>query len=395
MRPDVLAWSYGSYPYALVIAGATLIGSLRSFFDFGKVFRNPISVAVLVLQIPIAISVITALDRALAYESWTQYIRMIVMAVLILVHVHTERSLRTLLTIMAVSVGFLGLKFGGYGLLHGGVRYSFGYAGLMSDNNDLAMACAMTVPLCWYSRQIASSKSLRWFLLACIGGLCATVVMTHSRGGALSLGAALLLISARSRSRLLTLGLLILFCAPTVYLVKDTYFDRLATLKAPTEETSARSRLELAEAAFATWREHPMFGVGFGMRIAAALLQARTGYDQELVVHNTYMQMLVDSGVFAFSLYVLLLFGTVFWLGRSYGRFKHSNWKLAQYPAALQASLVAFAIGALSLSRVSFDMMYMVVIAAAAWYECVRAGVGTDSPDPESSDAELAISAPA
>jgi O-antigen ligase len=91
--------------------------------------------------------------------------------------------------------------------------------------------------------------------------------------------------------------------------------------------------------------------------------------DQEhrQVVHNTYLQMLTDSGVFAFAIYVVLLWGTTWWLGRSAKRMREFDPKLAAVPLALRASLVAFAIGSTFLSRVQFDLTYFVLMAAAAW----------------------------
>jgi O-antigen ligase len=90
------------------------------------------------------------------------------------------------------------------------------------------------------------------------------------------------------------------------------------------------------------------------------------------VIHNTYLQMLTDSGVFAFGLYIVLLFGTIFWLGRSAKRMWLLDPQLAHVPMALQAALITFAVGSTFLSRVNFDLTYYLLTAAAAWLPIER-----------------------
>jgi O-antigen ligase len=86
------------------------------------------------------------------------------------------------------------------------------------------------------------------------------------------------------------------------------------------------------------------------------------------VVHNTYLQMLTDSGLIACLLHIAVLFGTIAWLGRSITYTRQYEPGLEGVPAALQTSLIAFAVGSTFLSRVSLDIYYMVLMMAASWY---------------------------
>jgi probable O-glycosylation ligase (exosortase A-associated) len=368
MRPDVLAWSYGHYNYGLFLSIPVLLGSLRHAGAMTTLVQNPISAGVLALQVPMFASALFAVDQSPALDSYSVYARILAMALILLPLSQTVEHLRQLLLVMALSVGFLGLKFGAYALLHGGVRYDLGHGGLMSDNNDLALALAMTVPLCWYARSLTNSIALRLLLLCMVFASSVTVVMTHSRGGALSLLTAFAAIALRARRRLALLLVFALCVGPAVYLVRDSYLDRLATLKDPTQEVSANSRLELAQAAIDCWKDYPVFGVGFGgasfMRLGERYLPGQTG----LMVHNTYLQILVDSGAPALAVYVILLFGTIVWLGRSAARVRGLAPLTVPYPYALQASLAVFAVGSTFLSRVTFDMTYMLLMASACWY---------------------------
>src|ERR1035437_9829767 len=335
MRPDVLAWSSSAFPYSFALAVTTLIGSLAHIGEFGTIFSNPIARWLLVLQVPVGISVLAAQVPALSTDRYEMYVRMVLMALLILVHVKTERDLRRLMLIIACSLGFVGAKFGVYGLLQGGIRYGGGYEGtMMSDNNTLALALTMVVPLCWYARSLVAERWAKWVFLGLVDANIATVVMTHSRGAALALGATFLVMVWWAKRKVGILIVLVLLCAPSLYLMRASYFDRLATIENPEEDASASSRLEYQKSAVAMWRDYPWFGVGFGEANYVRLAPAYLGHEDIHVVHNTYLQMLVDSGVFAFIVYVSLLFGTLIWLGRSAHRAAQETPGLEAYPQA-------------------------------------------------------------
>ena len=97
-----------------------------------------------------------------------------------------------------------------------------------------------------------------------------------------------------------------------------------------------------------------------------------TFVDEKGERHSTYFQVLVDSGVFAFATYVTLLFGTIIWLEVSRRRMARLATGDHVYPAALQAALVGFAVGCTFLSRVQFDLTYILLMATAAWRNIER-----------------------
>lgn len=368
MRPDVLAWSSTTIPYSLALAVSTLLGSLPYVSGLGVLFSNPLARWLLLLQIPVGVSVLSAQVPALSAYPYSVYVRLILMALLILRYVQTEQHLRQLVVLIAFSLGFLGSKFGVYGLLHGGVRLMGGYEGTMlSDNNTLALALAMAIPLCWYSRALVSARWAKLMFLGMVFANIAAIIMTHSRGAAVSLLAAFLLIIWRAKRRLAILALLAVLCAPALYMMRTSYFDRLATLQNPEEDASAYSRLEYQKAALAMWKDYPWFGVGFGMNNYVRLVPQYLGRNDIHVAHNTYLQMLVDSGVFAFLIYVGLLVAVLVWLGKSAKETRQTMPSLEVYPMALQASLAAFAVGSTFVSRVEFDLFYILLAAAASW----------------------------
>jgi putative inorganic carbon (hco3(-)) transporter len=372
MRPDVLAWSYGRHPYSMVLAVATVLGAIRYLHQAGIVFRNPFTRALLLYQIPVLISVVTALKIEQCYYNLDIFERMMLMSFLVVLLVRTVAQLRVLLMVAGFSAIVLGAKFGLFGLLAGGVRFGAGYGGMISDNNDLALFMSMGIALTWFF--IPELKS-RWLRLGAVGLVfcnLAAIVMTYSRGGALTLAAVLGVIVLRSKQRLAMVLVFVVLAAPGVILVGDTYTSRLKTISNPEYEASSYSRIALAKASLQMWKDYPIFGVGFGGGNCALIVGRYTDAKEKAVLHNTYLQILVDSGIFALLMYVAILFGTIVWLGLSARRLRRTDPALARIPIAIQTALIAFAVGSTFLSRVNADFTYLLICAAASWYEILR-----------------------
>lgn len=375
MRPDILAWA-GPNRYSFLLATVTLLSNLPSILRrLPLLVLNSILRNLLLFLLVVTISVVAAVDPSLCFDRYGQFLRIFLMALVIPLIVTTEDQLRWLFVVMAGSLGLLGSKFGLWGLARGGVAFTEGFGGMLSDNNTMALAFAMAVPLCWFARLLVPWKLARLGFIAAAVCCLAAVIFTHSRGGALAVGAGLLLIVLSERRRTLAALMLAGAAAGVAYLVWDSFSSRMSTLEAPELEASARSRIELAKAAPRIWKDYPFFGVGFTESNQQRLIfkyvppEFAAEYAGK-VLHNNWLQLLVDSGIFAFLLYVWLLLSCMarMWLaGRRLSR--TGNVVEAAIPYMISISLAVFAVGSTFLSRTSFDLYYVLVCTAAAWVE--------------------------
>jgi probable O-glycosylation ligase (exosortase A-associated) len=374
MRPDVLAWIEDDRNiYGFLILLATAIGSLTQLHNLSALFRSTWSRLVIFLQIPIALSVIFAYRLELAWPRYSFFIKMILGLLLVPLLIRTVQDLKVLTLLVAGSLGFIGLKYGVFGVVHGGVELASGYGPVLADNNFVALALAMACPICWFARGLTDSKWIKLMLLAMAGGCIPGVIMTNSRGGALSLGVGMLLIFLRSRNKLVPVLLIAVCLAGSVYLVQEMFVSRMSTLQDYEDEASAASRLWHLKAALRMSLDYPIFGVGFG-GINYAVLSTR--YDSMVdgahVAHNSYAQMLVDSGPIAFLLYVSALFGSILFLGRSAKSLKTTHPELEPLPRALQSGLIVFAFGSTFYSCQRIDLPYLLILMAGVWQELER-----------------------
>ena len=199
-------------------------------------FTNPITRLLILLQIPFILSAVFAVNSQLSWPPLLDFLKVLLMALMILVVVQTERDLQLLLLIIALSVGAVGAKFGLWGIYHGGVQFNSGYGGMMSDNNALALALTMCIPLCWFGRDLTKSVWIKWALTGAIITSTAAIIMTYSRGAAICLAVGVLLIAWRSRHRFLVATVSAVTIAVFISLVGLRYMDRLATLRDVTQD---------------------------------------------------------------------------------------------------------------------------------------------------------------
>ena len=147
-----------------------------------------------------------------------------------------------------------------------------------------------------------------------------------------------------------------------------------STLTNPEEEASASSRLVLMRVSLQMAKDYPFLGVGYGktnqqMLIANYLPPEVAEVYSAKVIHNTYLQMLVDSGVFALLIYIVLLMGTIFSLERTIRKCRRTRPEFAAYAVMFQSLIITFVIGAMFLSRVEFDLYYFVLMTTAVLNE--------------------------
>ena len=383
LRPDILAWSEGQYPFSAALAGATIAGCIPRLGRLLVLITNPVALGLVVLQMPIWLSVANARVYELAIEPYGSFARLIFMALLIPVFVVTLEQLRWLFLTMAVAMGILGIKYGLIGLVFGASHITYGHGGFMSDNNTLALAIVMTLPLLWHgSRIVKTRRSQVIFLFMLLTSLSA-IVVTHSRGAAIATVVVLLWTLLHARRKVVLAVAFLVLAAPSFYLARESYFERLGSMTDEDQQSGEGSRLALARTAFRVWQDHPWLGVGWGTKNYRMVVGSYSPNEVGRVCHNNWMQVLADGGILTFVPYVALMSGVMIWLGISARRPEVAANNLSMYPIALQSALLGFAAGSTFLSRVDFDYYYMLLMTAAAWWHISR---GLEMPE-ETEDA--------
>ena len=368
MRPQDLTWGFARFQrWSYLIAVVTFIGFLRSRPKqwFLPNWRNYLLIAMAVL-VGISVAVSENPDKA-QFSKYMEFAKIVVITLFTTAVVQRREQLRMLIWIIALSLGFYGIKSGVWGILTGmSTRIIRGPGGMMEDNNALALALAMILPLLIVLGQTERRALVRKAFLFAAPLTMITIVATHSRGGFLSMVGGLGVLVWYSRNRVAVFSAAAVLGVVAVVLAPDSYKERISTIAEYKTEGSAAGRIYAWGIGFRMAVDNPALGVGLDK-----FRQHYIEYDPNptaaklsghgiIEAHSSYIEMMAESGLVAFGMYVTLLLSSFVLLWKVRWRAKkhfHTSWILS-YTTMLEAGMVAFLIGGTFLNRAHFDLIY-------------------------------------
>jgi probable O-glycosylation ligase (exosortase A-associated) len=316
MRPQDMTWGMSrTLPLSLWVALAMLLGlAVTLGRERPATFRLQ-TVLMVLLGLWISATVLTAVMPEMAKEVYGHYWKGILIAVLTTGLVRDRERFRTLVLVIAFSLGFLGAKRGLVGLLRGGAQYNDGPGGFMADNNSFALMLNMALPLLV---GIAVTDPRRWVRIAAAAMAALTVptiLFTFSRGGLLTLCIVSGLLIWRSKNRWLVAGVMALSllgaAALTSGAVAEKYLHRAETIDDYQEDGSAMGRINAWKTSWYVFLDYPVFGVGPN-NLAAVFERYSPEPGRFRVAHNAYFQLLAECGLPGLLLF-LGAFGSALW----------------------------------------------------------------------------------
>jgi putative inorganic carbon (HCO3(-)) transporter len=371
MRTQDLTWGFARYQrWSLLVAGVTVAGYL-----FMKkrppVLRSPMTwaLAALVVQVGVSMALSDPTPQPMLGR-YIEYVKIIGVALFTTAVVTKVEHLRMLVWIIGLSFAFYGVKIGLAGVLTGGGLFiKHGPGGMLEDNNDFALALCMGLPLLV---QIGSSERnpiLRRGVFATVPLTILTILMTHSRGGFLSMGAMVMMLVWRSRNRVAAFGAMFAGALVAAPMLPDRFYERISTIASFQSDGSALGRLAAWATAIRMATDNPVFGVGLYKFQANYRPYAASPEETARATHNAYFQIWAECGTPALLLYMFLIFGS-FWtlwkIRRRASELFTTSWIL-NYATMFEASLIAFMVGSTFLSRAHFDLFYHFVAIVACF----------------------------
>src|SRR5262245_21639110 len=365
MRVQDLSWGFArnmrwSYYVAIVtFAGYFVAKERRQWFH-----RDWRCYVMMVMVVLIGIGIALSRQPSLRqFDRYLEYGKIVAVALFTTTVVNTKERLRVLVWIVALSFGFFGVKGGVWGILTGGGSQIIrGPGGMLADNNDFSLALAMAVPMLYYLGWTERRPEIRKVFWVTLPLTAITVGLTRSRGGFLSISAAIGCLVWRSRNRALGLIAAMAVAVMAFIAAPQEYKDRLLTILEPSKEGSAASRLKAWGIATRMAMDNPVLGVGmYRFQLHYRDYDPTFQYGDEVIVaHSSYFQIWAECGTVALLLYFSLILGSFMtcWKVRAAAlRRYHTSW-IITYASMFEASLVAFVVGSAFLNRAHFDLFY-------------------------------------
>jgi len=369
MNPYRLAYGFAyNFPWVEIIAIVTLI-SLVFSKESKKIPISSISVLLFLFLLWTGITTIFAVESASAWLAWQEFAKTLIMVFVTLMLLNKRRRMHWLVWIIVLSLGFYGLKGGIFTLLKGGKYHVYGPPGsFIADNNDLAMALCMTLPLIRYLQFQSSRKAVRvvFWLGMIITGVA--VLGTYSRGGLIALAMVSGVLFLKSRRRLAIVAVVVLLSFTAIHFMPPQWTERMDTLHNAENTDSGQTRIQSWEFAMNIAINRPLVGGGFNVYQSDSMWKS---YGPEgaipRAVHSVYFRALGEQGFPGLVLFVGLLIAG--WLSCAHVRKRtrevpEEKWAY-DLASMLQVSLSAFAVGGAFLTMTYFDLTYQLLALCA------------------------------
>jgi len=363
MRPQDMTWGMSRVlPLSQWVALAMLAGIVVTLGRERLATFKLQTVLMALLVLWISLTVLTAVLPEMAKEVYGHYWKGILIAVLTTGLVRDRERFRTLVIVIAFSLGFLGAKRGLFGLARGGAQYSDGPGGFMADNNSFALMLNMSLPLLV---GIAVTDPRKWVRVTA-GVMAAltvpTILFTFSRGGLLTLCIVSGLLIWRSKHRWLVAAVVAVALIGFVALMSDTvtqkYMQRAETIDDYQEDGSAMGRINAWKTSWYVFLDYPVVGVGPN-NLAAVFQRYSPTSDRFRVAHNAYFQLLAECGLPALLLFLGAI-GAALWRMQRLRDQTTQPWIEVQ-ARMFQISILGYLAGSMFLNMAYNEVIYHLV----------------------------------
>lgn len=369
MNPHMLSWGARSLPVAMIVAVVTLVGLVITKDRKGVPLTREM-IFLLLLAVHFTLTTYTAWAPDAAWVQWEKVMKIMLFTFVTPMLIFGRKKIHALLLVIALSIGFYGLKGGIFSIMTGGSFRVYGPgASFIGDNNSLGLAMIMVLPILIFLARDESRIWLRRGLYTVAGFTVIAIIFTYSRGAWLGLACISPFLFFNFKKKFLVLVLLIPVAIIGAQLLPDRVYERAGTIRTYEEDTSAMGRIQAWGAAYHIANSFPLTGGGFqnyrnrDMWMQYADPDHLWGHVVPRATHSIYFDMLGDHGWVGLFLFVGLLGFTYTRLRRLQ---KHTEGKpdqewIGNYALCLRISLIGYMTTGAFLSLAYFDLFYAVV----------------------------------
>jgi putative inorganic carbon (hco3(-)) transporter len=375
MNPHRAAWGFAySFPFAFVVLVATVIGLFLTK-EPRQLKGGAAAWVLLAFVMWMCFTTLFALEPDRAIKLLERVVKIMFVTFLALYTLYKREHVMGLMLIIVVSIAFYGVKGGVFTIVRGGENLVWGPPeSFIKDNNALALAVIMTIPLLAYFYIMSTKTWMRAAIVVSIGLCAASALGTYSRGGLLAIIAmsAFLWIKAKSK---LWLGLVVVLLGLGFYsFMPQKWEERMDTIGTYEQDRSANARIQTWTMLTNLALDRPLVGGGFEPYTAEVFRRYLPDYDRAHSAHSIYFQVLGEHGFAGLALFI------VFWMltwQLSRRIIKHTKndpqSKWAYWLAAMiQVSLIGYFVGGMFLNLAYWDMPYYLMIALVVTWHVVR-----------------------
>ena len=366
MNPHRMGWGFAyDYSFAQLIAIATLVGMLFSN-EPKRLPVTPVTAVLFMLVLWMNVTTLFALDFDQALPMWEKVMKIQLMGFVSLYILHSKQHVQVLIWVVAGSVAFFGIKGGLFTLQGGGEDRVWGPPGsFIEENNALALATLMTIPLLYFLFLQITKRWMRWGLLAAMVLCGFSALGSHSRGAFLAITAIIGFLWWKSHRKLVTGFVLAMLVPVAIGFMPEKWEERMLSIQNYEQDASAMGRINAWKMAVNLANDRPLVGGGFEIYNERVFGSYAPDPGDVHAAHSIYFQMLGEHGYVGLMLFLLLwilVWRDASWIIKHSRSQRELQWAL-DLARMTQMSLVGYAVGGAFLSLAYYDVPYYLLIA--------------------------------
>jgi probable O-glycosylation ligase (exosortase A-associated) len=364
MNPHRLTWSFTyAMPFAMMVAIPTLAGLLVAKD------RRPIpwtreTYLLATLWGLFVLTTVFAMDQEYAWDYLFKVSKILLFVFVTLMLFQDRGRLRKLLLVIALSIGFFGLKGGIWAIATGGAnRVMMPEDSMLGGSNGAGLALNIALPMLLYLAREEKNVWLRRLLQVTFLFSVPAVLFTYSRGALLGLAAVVLVMASKAKRFLVaSLGLVILYVS-LVNFAPPEWFEKMGTIRNYEEDGSALARLDAWYIAFRLALDHPLFGGGFGsVGMTEVVQRYMPNRTFNVNSHSIFFNVMGEHGFTGLILFLALIGSSLLTLRRLRRRTsaESAQW-VHSYSHMMEAAFVGYLVTGAFLSAAYIDLFYQLI----------------------------------
>jgi probable O-glycosylation ligase (exosortase A-associated) len=316
-----------------------------------------------------------ALNPREAHVEWDRWMKIQFTLLLNLMIMQDRFRLRSLIWVIVLSLGFFGVKGGIFAIMTGGnyrvqgPAYSF-----IEDNNHLALALTMTLPLMRYLQLSTVHRLVRLGLAGMMGLTILAIIASYSRAGFIALSVVSLMLIWKSRRRVVSTVALVACVSAILSFMPEQWKERVRSIRQYDADASAQGRFNAWRFAMNLAADRPLVGGGFRTFTPELFRKYAPEPEDHHDAHSIYFEILGEQGIPGILLFLTM--GVLTWrtaarlnkIGRDDPEFQWAS----DLSAMIQVSLAAYAVAGGFVGLGYFDLPYHLMVIVALTKSAVR-----------------------
>lgn len=320
-----------------------------------------------------------AFDPSFSWPYWNRAWKTVAMACFAGIMTTNMVRFQALMWVVALSLGYYGVKGGLFTLASGGASHVFGPPNsYIYDNNMLADALVMALPILNYLRLHSRNYLIKVGIAASVIVILVSIFGSYSREAYIALVVVSIAFWFRAKNKIIYPIVLAAIAIPSFYMMPESIFHRMASIQHYNTDDSFLTRVDSWWVAYRYALDHFPFGAGFyGMNLRAVWDPYIPG--EMHAVHSIYFQVLGEQGAVGLLLYLLIIASSFI----NFSRIRKDTKGVAEYAwlrdlaTMMQLSLLAFCVAGAAAPIDFFDLFFLWVLLSARLRQMARNAVRT------------------